>query len=239
MSSAPGRRRAFNLKDLTDPPPTVWSKHERRPLWSAVQQEAYLDLLQKNYEENGLEFNRNEFPRAAEDKGDAAVTAAANEEASRREEALKQLQVDGVSVRLTCQRNKVKVHLSTALNNLKVKYYDRGKAPPLRALTNAYKDAGLPPEFIQRISTGHEANLRKGKRLKPFLREFLKDTKKKRSTKKKDVDVETAASDCDADETDEDADDNDDEFEDEFDMENDDDIDDAMDDDPEFEPPSP
>ena len=58
----------FNLKDLTDPPPTNWSKHERRPLWSAVQQEAYLDLLQKNYEENGLEFNRNEFRRAAEDK---------------------------------------------------------------------------------------------------------------------------------------------------------------------------
>lgn len=202
------------LEYLTDPPETNWYKHERLPVY---RHKDYVDALERDYIACGLEFDRSKFE--LHDLEDPITV----------EKPPVHTFPDPkhVPVTLTVMKNnKIKVTCHTAWTNLWERYYDRGKAPPLRAIVQAYKAVGCDDEFLKNVIKSHDAKVRNSKLFAKHIQKVFKmEEKKKKVTKKAPVvveeDEEEIAAASDAEEDDDDVVDDDEGF----DMEVDDDED--------------
>ena len=212
-------RGAELIEYLTKPLPTEWHENEMQPVYM---HDVYLDALEKNYKELGLEFDRSKFE--VDFAPPVPLDREPEEEMTR---AFGNLYLD-----VTYTKNRVKLKVNYALYNIHERYYARGKTPPLRTLVQALKSVGHTDDFLKKVILKHEQNKAYHKKLWKYVESKLfGDEKKKKKTKKEKVirkheeDEEDVriASDVEEDEN-EDKDDNDD-VDGEFDMEKDDDED--------------
>lgn len=89
--------------------------------------------------------------------------------------------MDRVFVQLTYTKTRVKVKLNTSLIELHEKYFARARAPPLRALTAAYKSVGCSEKFLEQFKRTRE----RAKRLcsSEFINKFVAEPKRAKKVK--------------------------------------------------------
>lgn len=110
--------------------------------------------------------------------------------------------MDRVFVQLTYTKTRVKVKLNTSLIDLHEKYFARARAPPLRALTAAYKSVGCSQEFLERFKRTRERAKRvcSSEFINKFVAEPKKRAKKAKAVVKTPDDADDEAHDDDTDE---------------------------------------
>ena len=117
---------------------------EKKPV-AQHRYEDYINLLQKNYEKCGVSFRK---PNVYEN----AVTQRVSSVPEKHIEHL-----DQVLVRLTVLKNgRVRLNCITQAAELYDKYYSKGKPPPLKVLTTAYKKLGYSDAFLDKLSTSYK-----------------------------------------------------------------------------------
>lgn len=166
------------LESILNPPETTWSEHVRVPVY---RQADYIAALERDYREKGLEFDRSKF----EFEGvDVDVTVKSPPPRSFPDPR-------HVPVTLTVMKNnKVKVTAHTAWTTLWERYFDKARAPPLRALVQGYKAIGCDDEFLKDIIRNHDKNV---KQSKTFAKHIQKVFNKAKKVPKKKVKVEEPA----------------------------------------------
>lgn len=171
----------FSLEAITNPPETNWSEHVHVPVY---RHEDYLDALERHYRECGIAFDRSKFECAP----------------VKRKPTIHEPPVPSfpdpthVPVTLTVMKNnKVKVVAHTAWHALWERYFNRGKAPPLRALVQGYKAIGCDDDFLKNIIKSHDTKIKHHAKL--FAKHIQKvfDKAKKVVPVKKKAKVEVAA----------------------------------------------
>lgn len=162
------------LEYLTNPPETNWYKHERLPVY---RHKDYVDALERDYLSKGLEFDRAKF-----EFDDLEDPVTVRKPPEREFPDPKHVPVTVVVMK----NNKVKVACHTAWTNLWERYYDKGRAPPLRAIVQAYKAIGCDDDFLKKVIKSHDAKVRDGKILAKHIQKVFKmqEKKKKVVTKK-------------------------------------------------------
>ena len=167
------------LEYLVNPPETNWYRHERLPVY---RHKDYVDALEREYLEKGLEFERSKFEF---DDLEEPITV-------EKPRVRKFPDPKHVPVTLTVMKNnKVKVTCQTAWTTLWERYYDKGKAPPLRAIVQAYKAVGCDDDFLKKVIKSHDAKVRDSKLFAKHIQKVFKmEEKKKKVTKKAPVVVE-------------------------------------------------
>lgn len=189
------------LEYLTTPPETNWYKHERLPVY---RHKDYVDALERDYLSLGLEFDRSKFEfEGLEDR----VTV---------EKPTARVFPDPKHVPVTLavmKNNKIKVTCHTAWTSLWERYYDKGRAPPLRAIVQAYKAVGCDDDFLKNLIKSHDAKVRDAKLFAKHIQKVFKMQEKKKGKPTKRAPPppeEEASSDAeDAEEEDEPEEDND------------------------------
>ncbi len=116
-----------------------------KPLIFQERSEEYLRDLKKNYDYHGLPFKQ---PNIVELPPKHKVTRAVEKHIE---------YLDQVQVRLSVLKNgKVRVKMVLHGAQLYEKYYSHAKAPPIKALTSAYKNLGYSETFIQSLTEKHK-----------------------------------------------------------------------------------
>ena len=217
-------RGAELIEYLTKPPPTEWHETGMQPVYM---HDVYLDALEKNYRELGLEFDRSKFE--VDFKPTVPLERAPEEEMTH--------PFGDVYLDVTYTKNRVKLKVNYALYNIQERYYARGKTPPLRTLVQALKSVGHTDDFLKKVILKHEQNKAYHKKLWKYVElKLFGDEKKKKKAKKEKVikkqkekeeeedDDVKIGSDIEEEENEE-KDDDDEDLDGEFDMEKDDDED--------------
>ena len=197
----------FDLNELIDPPETEWAGVEKVPVY---QGQYALDALERHYNEQGIEFDREKFKHFVDERPKKSLEPSAPP--GRVDDYQK------VYVQLTCSKNTVKVKLNASLWTLHEQFYAKAKKPPIRRLVAAYKSLGYPKEFLEGMERSHAAQIALGKRSSIEKMFKSKSTKKAAPKKKVKVEEDAAPAEVEEDEEEEDAPPIDDEG---FDMEED------------------
>jgi hypothetical protein len=162
-------RDIINLPKFCPPTP--------RPHIFQEKSEDYIRDLKKNYEYHGIPFKQPEI-------FELPLKYKVSPEPEKHIEYLDQIQV-----KLNVLKNgKVRVKMVLHGAQLYEKYYSLGKAPPLKALTTAYKNMGYSDEFIQAFNDKYKKRLVFGKKLDKILETIFDksaNTKKKVENEKK------------------------------------------------------
>lgn len=154
-----------------------------RPLIAQERSEEYLRALEKNYAYHGVPFKR---PNVTE----LVPRHKCPVEPEKHIEYLDQVQVN-LSV---LKNGKVRVKCVLHGAQLYEKYYAHAKAPPIKALTTAYKHLGYSQEFIESFTEKHKKRVVFGKKLDKVLESIFDKSvnakKKVAAPPKKKVPVE-------------------------------------------------
>ena len=142
-----------------------------KPLIAQERSEEYLRNLKKNYEYHGVPFKP---PNVTE----LVPRHKIHVEPEKHIEYLDQVQVN-LSV---LKNGKVRVKYVLHGAQLYEKYYSHGKAPPIKALTNAYKNLGYSDAFIESFTEKYNKRVVFGKKLGKILDNIFD---KSMNTKKK------------------------------------------------------
>jgi len=177
-----GGRMKFDLNELIDPPETVWAGVEKVPVY---QGQYALDALERHYNEQGIEFDREKFKHFVDERPKKSLESPAPQ--GRVDDYQK------VYVQLTYSKNTVKVKLNASLWTLHEQFYAKAKKPPIRRLVAAYKSMGYPKEFLEGMERSHVAQVALGKRSSIEKMFKTKSTKAKKAPPKKKVKVEEEA----------------------------------------------
>lgn len=129
-----------------------------KPLVAQERSEEYLKNLEKNYEYHGVPFRP---PNITELQPKHKVLV----EPEKHIEYLDQVQVN------LCVLKNGKVRVKMVLHGAQLyeKYYSHGKAPPIKALTTAYKNLGYSDAFIETFVEKHKKRVVFGKKLDNVL----------------------------------------------------------------------
>lgn len=165
------------LDSILNPPETNWYKHERLPVY---RHKDYLDALERDYRQCGVPFDRSEFEIEGLEEAPTVKPPPQRSFPDPRH----------VPVTLTVMKNnKVRVTAHTAWTTLWERYYDKGRAPPLRALVQGYKAVGCDDEFLKNIIKTHDVKIKDSKAFAKHIQKvFNKPSKKKK--KEEEVVVE-------------------------------------------------
>lgn len=148
-----------------------------KPLVFQERSEEYLRDLKKNYDYHGIPFKQ---PDIIELQPKHRVTP-------KTEKHIEYL--DQVQVSLSVLKNgKVRVKMVLHGAQLYEKYYSRGKVPPIKALTTAYKNLGYSDAFIQSFVEKHKKRVVFGKKVAAILEKIFDksaNAKKKTAAAKK------------------------------------------------------
>lgn len=190
------------LYDIINPPPVQHYKHKPQPVY---RKQDYLRLLAKNRAELGLEPKEMDIP-----DWDPPVIVETKPECH-------VFIVQPVHVQLRILKSGiVRIKLNTAIGDLHDKYYNKQKAPPLKALVQAYKSIGYSNVFLEKIIKSHDKKMKITESFNVDTA-FGKEPVKKKKKKEPEPELE------DEDEDDEEDDDDDPGEDGEMDVERDDD----------------
>lgn len=164
------------LDSILNPPETNWSEHERVPVY---RHKDYLDALERDYLQKGLPFDRSKFEIAGLCDAPTVTPPPARTFPDPKH----------VPVTLTVMKNsKIKVTAHTAWTTLWERYFDKGRAPPLRALVQGYKAVGCDDDFLKNIIKSHDRKVQISKSIAKHINKvFNKKPQKKAPKREKPV----------------------------------------------------
>lgn len=153
---------------------TKFFKFDKRPIY---EKDRYFTLLQKNCENLGIPYNEPVLPTVEKTQ---TSTQTIEPELSF---------LDRVYLKLRILKSGiVRVKIDTSFAMMYENYYKDNKQPPLKVLTQNYKNMGFSDAFLQKIKDGFTRNAEKKKVIaKAIEKIFDKPVKKK--PKKKQVEV--------------------------------------------------
>jgi hypothetical protein len=134
------------LYNIVKPPPVRYYTHKPQPVY---RKEDYLRLLAKNRVDLGLEPKEMNIPDwnppvIEERKPESHIFFA-----------------NPVHLQIRILKNgTIRVKLNTAIGDLYTKYYSKQKAPPLKAVVQAYKSIGYSNAFLEKIIKSHDRKIK-------------------------------------------------------------------------------
>jgi len=150
----------------------------KRPVYH---QDAYLNMLEKNYKDMGIPYVKPELPVVV-----PVVKPPQTEEP--------ELDVpDRVYLKLRVLKNGiVRIKLNCAIWDLYNKYYKYAKRPPFKSVLQAYKSHGFSKEYLEKLKINEEKHKRHAIHIeKVFAKIFDKEpVKKPKKEKKKPKEME-------------------------------------------------
>lgn len=134
------------LYDIVNPTPVPRYTYTPQPVY---RKQDYLRLLAKNRVELGLEPKEMNIP----DWNPLIV--------EERKPECHVFLVNPVHLQLRILKSGIiRVKLNTAIGDLHDKYYNKQKAPPLKALVQAYKSIGYSNAFLEKIIKSHDKKMK-------------------------------------------------------------------------------